>query len=104
MAKKPSVKGPDFTHWTLDKRLPIAVLVALLAQLGGGLIIWGEQKQIIAEHNRRIVTLESFKEKSETSAQQLAERLARIEERMTVQIELLRSIQQSLSPAKAPAQ
>lgn len=66
--------------WHLDKQIPVALVVTILAQ--GALGLWwvsglNSQVQI---HERRINKIESWNEKQADSLNAVVERLARIEQ------------------------
>ncbi|MED5549880.1 MAG: hypothetical protein VX529_11035 [Pseudomonadota bacterium] len=64
----PEQEGGPLQGWHLDKRVPLALIVALIAQTAS-VIWWG------ASINERVNTLES----QVTGSQEIRERLVRIE-------------------------
>lgn len=82
--------------WHLDKRVPIALIVTLLAQTAG--VVWWAAglEYRVSEHQRRIVTLENFDAQSSAEARRVSELLARLDERLNTQTELLREIRERL--------
>lgn len=66
--------------WHLDKRIPVALVLTVLAQ--GAIGLWwisGLNSQVQV-HERRIDKIESWNEKQSASLSAVAERLARIEQ------------------------
>jgi hypothetical protein len=64
----------DKPHWTLDKRVPISLLLGLLLQ--SATIVWWArgQQEVSSQHSRRLDALESQRQTDRVS-----ERLAVIE-------------------------
>ena len=64
-------------HWTLDRRVPLALILALLGQCI--VAVWWARGFVSAQesHERRLVALESSKER-----ERVGERLATIEAEM----------------------
>ena len=69
------------SHWTMDKRIPIALIVTMVLQAGS--IVWwargiqAEQEYLRENHERRLNTLESSRER-----ERVGERLATLEAEM----------------------
>lgn len=82
--------------WHLDKRVPLALIVTLLVQTAG--IVWwaAGMEHRVSEHQRRIASLEQFDVQSSSEARRVSELLARLDERLTTQTELLREIRERL--------
>lgn len=63
-------------HWHLDKKVPITLLMVLIAQFGGMAMYVAGLKNQSDENTRRITTLE-------VQIQKIPERLASLEAQMT---------------------
>ena len=63
-------------HWHLDKKVPITLLMVLIAQFGGMAMYVGGLKSQSDDNTRRIATLE-------VQIQKIPERLASLEAQMT---------------------
>ncbi|MDE3060250.1 MAG: hypothetical protein KGJ06_04505 [Pseudomonadota bacterium] len=63
--------APEFTHWKVDRRVPVAVILALLVQMGGALI-WATQLDARVGDIERVAT----------GTSSLNEKFARLEERL----------------------
>lgn len=82
--------------WHLDKRVPIALIVTLVLQTAG-MVWWAAQlSSSVANHDRRITGLEASDIRRGAEAQRVAEVLARLDERMVAQTEILREIRARL--------
>lgn len=69
---------PSESHWTLDKRVPIAIVLALVVQ-GAGAVWWAAAMEgRVAEAQKAIIRLES----RDTEMRESRDRLIRLEERM----------------------
>lgn len=69
-------------HWTVDRRIPVAFLLALLAQTVGGVwwaaTITESVRSMSMEHDKRLTRLEAVRE-----SDRVGERLATLEVQMT---------------------
>ena len=86
-------------HWTLDKRIPLAFIIALLAQLVG--FAWYASKL-----DSRIEAVEHKQSEAKTrldsydrDARNVGERLVRLEEKQSATLEILQRIERSLARA-----
>lgn len=85
------------TDWHLDKRIPVALIVTLLAY--GGIGLWwasGIESRVEGQ-GARIDRLENAALEAIRGQALMNERLARIEERSNAQVEILQRIERSLS-------
>jgi hypothetical protein len=88
---------PANDAWHLDKKVPIALIFALLLQTAG--IVWWQASLAARtdDHGRRILLLEATDTRFEVEARRAAETLARLDERMQAQTQILRRIEESLA-------
>ena len=84
----------------LDRRVPLAIVAALCLQAGG--IVWWAATRDADQHfqQRRIDQLEQSASGTRASQTEILERLARIEERVTEDTDLLKRIDQQLGRNK----
>jgi hypothetical protein len=84
-------------HWTVDKRVPLALILALMGQTIG--VVWwaASLQSTISEHGRRIVVMEAADARMTTEAQRVSEQLARLDERMAAQTAILRRIEEGVN-------
>lgn len=82
--------------WHLDRKVPIALIAALLVQTIG--VVWWASglEHRVGEHQRRIAALEQYEVQSSGEMRRVSEILARLDERLTTQTQLLREIRERL--------
>ena len=85
------------THWTLDRRIPIALLVTIMIQFGGAVWFISRLDNRIGDNEARIVILEQRSAANESSRNILDGRITRIEEKLSFQTQLLQEIRSLLS-------
>jgi hypothetical protein len=86
--------------WHLDKRVPIALIFALLVQTGG--IFWwggGLDKQV-AEQERRITKLESVDDQLTDEMRRIEGRLSSLEANGKAQLSILSRVERILENRK----
>jgi hypothetical protein len=88
---------PQSDAWHLDKRVPIALVLSLAAQTIG--IVWSAASMSgrVDDHGRRIVSLESADQRIAAEAARVSETLARVDERLALQTQLLREIRERVA-------
>lgn len=93
----PPARDTGSEAWHLDKRVPIALILSLAVQTVG--IVWwaASLSGRVEDHSRRIVTLEATDQRMANDAQKVAETLARLDERMMQQTQLLREIRERVA-------
>jgi Tfp pilus assembly protein PilO len=69
--------------WHLDKRVPVALILALLVQFAGGIWFISSLAKDVATHERQITRLDGQIEVIRNSSQRQAVQLGRIEEQVT---------------------
>lgn len=86
----------DEAKWHLDKRVPIALIVAILVQCGTG-IWWGATMAARVDSNeRRIVQLEANSQKMADSFTTMNAQMSRLDERIMATLETTRRIETML--------
>lgn len=84
-------------QWHLDKRVPIALIFAILAQTVAG-VWWAATLQgTVNELSRRQIIMETQADGDGIESKGQSERLARLEERMSAQTDTLRRIEAQIS-------
>jgi Tfp pilus assembly protein PilO len=74
---------PDLSHWTLDRRVPVSIILVLVVQLVGGLWFMFELRSDVNTNARDIARIERSVDVITASAQQQAVQLGRIETEIT---------------------
>lgn len=88
--------------WHLDKRVPIALIVTIIVQTGG-MIWWASGlTHRVDQHGREIAALTADGRTYGVDAARTREVLARLEERMAAQIDLLRRVEQAVQRQGSP--
>jgi hypothetical protein len=79
-------------HWSIDRRIPLALIATLLLQFGG-FVWWVSSVEFRLTHKeQRLTRVEQRLDDDQRAIAAIGERLARIEERANTQLELLRRI------------
>jgi hypothetical protein len=79
-------------QWHLDKRVPIALIATLAAQLFYFGYLVSQIQSTLENHGARIVKLEADGDSMRTGLSEVSERLARVEEQGKAQLEMTRRI------------
>jgi hypothetical protein len=89
--------------WHLDKRVPLALIGALLMQTAG--MGWWASQQAATDrdHEMRLARLEQMDNAMAIEARRMAEMLARLDERMIAQNAILRRMEEALLRHSQPA-
>lgn len=91
---------PQSEAWHLDKKVPVAIIFTLLVQLMG--IIWWAARLDArdTDQERRISNIEVWQSGTQQQLQKLNENVARMDERLGLQIELLKEIKGNLGRSR----
>ena len=84
------------SHWSLDKRVPLALVLTILMQTAAAIWWASGQDRVTAEHARRLATMES---------QRAGERIAVVESRvddLKIQLNRIESKLDKLAERRAP--
>jgi tRNA A-37 threonylcarbamoyl transferase component Bud32 len=88
---------PANENWHLDKRIPLALIVTMMLQFGGG-IWWLSQIQFrVEQQGSDIKRLETTMSSTQVDRNSLDNRITRIEEKLSGQTEILREIKTLVS-------
>lgn len=79
-------------HWTIDRRIPLALITTLLIQFGGFIWWFSSVESRLTVKEQRLARVEQRLDDDQRTISAIVERLARIEERSNAQLELLRRI------------
>jgi hypothetical protein len=82
---------------TLDKRVPLTLVVGFVLQIAAALWWVAEQSSTIAYLERRLIAVETHQAKTQGQGEDILVRLARIEERQQAQLSLLNDIKTRLN-------
>lgn len=88
---------PASEPWHLDRRIPIALILAIIGQTAGAVWWASTISGTVADHARRVGLLETGKAEDARADRDSADRLARIEERQRASQESLIEIKQQLN-------
>lgn len=83
-------------HWTLDKRIPLTLVVLIIGQTVGAFVWAANIANAVASLEGRVQTLESSEKDRATNLVRLSESLARLDERSRQQADLLIEIKAQL--------
>lgn len=82
--------------WHLDKKVPIALILALVVQTAG-MVWWAASlSRTVHEHERRITLNEQADVSALLEQRRVAEGLARLDERTAAQTQILRRIEDTI--------
>ncbi|HQT78095.1 MAG TPA: hypothetical protein PLD10_13655 [Rhodopila sp.] len=73
-------------HWRLDRRIPIAPMLALFCTVGGGIYWMGQLSQRVAEVEQSVFSLKTRADTAATLASSVDSKLARIEAQLEILI------------------
>lgn len=92
----PQYQNPETSGWWLDRRVPLGLIMALLAQAGS--VVWwaASTAQQDRFQDTRLVQTELVLGRYASEQSAMIERLARIETRSEHQLEILKQIQKRL--------
>jgi hypothetical protein len=84
--------------WHLDKRVPIALIVTLVLQTGG-MVWWAASLQAtVSQQGQAIAALRSGEAARAIEERRISEALARLDERMRAQTEILQRLDRATRP------
>ena len=84
-------------HWSIDRRIPLALIVTLLVQFGGFIWWFSSVESRLTMKEQRLTRVEQRLDDDQRSIATIGARLARIEERSNAQIDLLKRIEARLA-------
>lgn len=84
------------SQWHLDKRVPVAMILAIVIQTGGA-VWWAAQQSAATDTLKaRVIRLETQNEQRDDQMRAISDRLARLEENAKNQLRTLERIRDSL--------
>lgn len=91
---RPMVITSD-THWTIDKKIPVAVIIALagnlLALVIGATLTYAQ----IADHERRLMQMEAARHIADGKAQEFSSAIVRLQETTAMMREAVTELRQA---------
>lgn len=89
-------------QWHLDKRVPITLILALLAQTGG-MLWWGASLSArVEQHDMQIEALRLAEMARNIEDRRVIEGLARLDERLRAQMDILQRLEITTRRETAP--
>lgn len=82
--------------WPLDRRFPVALIMTILVQTFVAGMAWASLSARVEQHERQIAALLASDAQMQGEARRIAEYLARMDERLGAQTELLRRVEQAV--------
>lgn len=68
-----SIEQDSTTHWHLDKKVPISIIVALFVQFSGGVWFMAKMESRVVANESRMIALESIAAAAKTSQERVDE-------------------------------
>lgn len=97
---EPERQSGEGESWHLDRRIPIALIIALMAQAGAGIWYAGRMDAAIQQHESRLMRLEAQRVADDRDTATLKESLANTLAEVRNDIRWIREV---LVPSRAPA-
>ena len=92
---------PQPDHWTLDRKVPVAIIVTLILQVIGFAWYAAKLDSRVEEQSARIARTEAQILTIDRDARDFGTRIVRIEEKSSAMLTLLQTIEQRLERALA---
>jgi hypothetical protein len=89
-------------HWSIDKKVPLALLIGLVLQAGAGVWFAAALQGQVNTHDRRIGSLEVSDTRIHEDARRISEALARLDERLQAQTAILRRVEDAIGRPGGP--
>lgn len=93
---------PQVDHWTLDRKVPVAIIIALFAQIVGFAWYAAKLDSKVEEQGLRLARTEAQILIIDKDARDFGTRIVRIEEKSSAMLTLLQTIEQRLERVLAP--
>ena len=91
---------PD--HWTLDKKVPVAIIVVLVGQFLGGLWFISKLDSRLEDQDKRLLKAEAQIGVIDKDAREAGGRLIRLEEKMSAMLAILQRVERALEADRPP--
>lgn len=92
---QPAKTADEPWHW--DKRVPIALILAILGQTVAAVWWAASLAAQVTDHTRRVALLEASDGRQSEESRKLSETLIRLDARMNTQTEILRRLEESVT-------
>ena len=86
--------APD--HWTLDKKVPVAIILVIIGQFVGGLWFMSKLDSRVEDQDRRLLRAEAQIGSIDKDAREAGGRLIRLEEKMSAMLAILQRVERAL--------
>jgi hypothetical protein len=83
-------------HWTLDRKVPVAIILAIGVQFLGGLWFMSKLDSRVEDQDRRLVKAEAQIGTMDRDAREANGRLIRVEEKMSSMLAILQRVERAL--------
>jgi len=83
-------------HWTLDKKVPVAIILVLVTQFIGGLWFMAKLDSKVEDQAARIARTEAQISTIDREARDFGNRIARIEEKTSAMLQILQRVDTTL--------
>lgn len=93
---------PPDQHWTIDKKVPVAIIVVLVGQFFGALWFMSKLDSRVEDQDKRLLKAETQISVIDKDAREAGGRLIRLEEKMSAMLAILQSVERALE-ADRPA-
>ena len=93
VTKKPNIWKTLMTDWHLDKKVPIALIFAIFVQTMAGVWWASDVAARVSEQEHKSTAIAEYMDKQSDDSQRIRETLARLDERVKQQTEILASIE-----------
>ncbi len=95
---KPATDGPEDGQWTLDRKVPVAIILVLVGQFFGGLWFMSKLDSRVEDQDKRLIRAEAQIGTIDRDAREATGRLIRLEEKMTAMLSILQRLERALEP------
>ena len=87
-------------NWHLDKKVPIALIFTMLVQFAAGIWFASQLSGRVDQNTRDILRLEAMQSETGRDSADMRNRIIRIEEKLLNQTDILRRIEEAVSPKR----
>lgn len=88
--------APPQDHWTLDKKVPVAIILVIVGQFFGGLWFASKLDSRVEDQDKRLLKAEAQIGTIDRDAREASGRLIRLEEKMSAMLAILQRVERAL--------